>query len=115
MLGKAVEVPRDYLLAAYHSNRFVPDTTGLERVSLQEALKCHLPDFASRSRERQRRITINAEERRLQEVSVADSDWSVRNVWAWLTSVILLHRIPSMNVNEPNNVNPSFWKSKLGM
>jgi len=51
----------------------------------------------------------------LQEVSVADSDWSVRNVWAWLTSVILLHRIPSMNVNEPNNVNPSFWKSKLGM
>nr|CAB3221267.1 Alstrom syndrome protein 1 homolog [Phallusia mammillata] len=41
---------------------------GLVRISLQEALSNNLPEFVSKSRERQRRITINAEERRLQEV-----------------------------------------------
>ncbi|XP_041809058.1 uncharacterized protein alms1 isoform X2 [Chelmon rostratus] len=41
---------------------------GLERISLQEALEMHRPEFISQSRQRVKRLAQQAEERKLQEV-----------------------------------------------
>lgn len=47
---------------------------GLERISLQEALQMHRPQFISQSRRRVERLAQQAEERKLQEVFSRDRD-----------------------------------------
>ncbi|XP_076604660.1 ALMS1 centrosome and basal body associated protein isoform X2 [Chaetodon auriga] len=47
---------------------------GLERISLQEALQMHRPEFISQSRRRVERLAQQAEERKLQEVFSRDRD-----------------------------------------
>ncbi|KAL6106013.1 uncharacterized protein ACO6RY_07402 [Pungitius sinensis] len=48
--------------------RTKPVSSGLTRLSLQEALEMHRPRFLSRSRRRLKRLALQAEERKLQEV-----------------------------------------------
>ncbi|XP_037341781.2 mucin-2 isoform X2 [Pungitius pungitius] len=48
--------------------RTKPLSSGLTRLSLQEALEMHRPRFLSRSRRRLQRLALQAEERKLQEV-----------------------------------------------
>ncbi|XP_070776864.1 serine-rich adhesin for platelets [Enoplosus armatus] len=49
-------------------------STGLARISLQEALEMRRPEFISQSRQRVRRLALQAEERKLQDVFSRERD-----------------------------------------
>ncbi|XP_076811187.1 uncharacterized protein LOC143455227 [Clavelina lepadiformis] len=66
--GVAWYEPYEYRPAWLQERPVCSEQPGLVRLTLQEALATQNPAFVSKSRERQRRITINSDERRMQEI-----------------------------------------------
>ncbi|KAM8916102.1 uncharacterized protein alms1 isoform 2-T2 [Spinachia spinachia] len=71
---RQVHEDRNYRAQTEVDPRTKPMSSGLTRLSLQEALEMHRPQFLSQSRRRVKRLALQAEERKLQEVFSREKD-----------------------------------------